>query len=136
MLKLFCLLSLTLYTQISYCANKSAHAIAQAKQEIAQFFKNSSERDKHLFAQYITYYRSEGGYQAVTPAPLVLRESLSPDARNLWEKLKQIAQKNKKFIQKPLGLPGSSKLTPEGEKYYQDLVAYTNDLLRPVSARI
>lgn len=124
-------LSATLFVfSPSLCTNnnyQSIRATTHAKQIITQFFKKASDQDKQLFTDYLAYYRSEGGYQAVTPAPGKLRESLSPDARNLWKKLTQLAQK---FVQKPLGIPGSSKLTKAGEKYYQDLLAYTKELLQ------
>ena len=98
----------------------------RAHKDIDGFMANASDKDQRNFADYLKYYRSEGGYQAVTPAPASLRKSLSSDALNLFGKL---VKKAKKFTRKASSIPGASKLTQLGEKFYSKCIEYITDLI-------
>lgn len=95
-----------------------AHELQRASRRIDKYLKHSSPTDTANVFEYLHYYPS--WYQAVTPAPVTLVESLSHRARNLIESLKEIA---KDFEIKPTPqLPGSSRLSPEGRAYYEEVI--------------
>ncbi len=99
-----------------------------AKSAISEFTTNKtiSHKDKLNFAQYLTYYRSEGHYQAVTPAPRELRESLAQEAKDLFSKILNLA---KDFEIPKKNIPGSSSLSKDGEKFFESIISFTSDRL-------
>ena len=84
-------------------------------------FSKAHPQELKKFKEYLSYYKSEGGYQAVTPAPRTLRESLSKESRELFNKIKRSAQP---YTQPRRAIPGASSLSHEGDIYYQILLKY------------
>lgn len=94
-------------------SEKFKKALAHAKKEIKQLHLYRDDL-KHLI-EYIEFYTS--WYQAVTPAPRDLYDSLSDEAHEFVEELKTIA---KVFERKPKPfLMGATRLNPEGKIFYQ-----------------
>ncbi len=92
--------------------------LKEAYKDVEQYLAKASMQDKKNFAHYLKYYRAEGRYQAVQPAPRSLRESLSSAARTLFRKLTKRARK---FTRTPQPIPGASRLTSDGEKFYESI---------------
>ncbi len=87
------------------------------QQTLARYLGQATPEDLALLMKYLGYYRS--WYQAVRPAPVGLYESLSQSARHVIHDLQEYAQQ---FTRQPQpALPGSSRLTIEGEKFYQSV---------------
>ena len=105
-------------------SQKVTKALPAAYKDIERYFATASDADKTRLAQYLTYYRSEGHYQAVTPAPYELRKSLSAPAQALF---KRLVYRARPFTRAPRALPGASRLTKEGEEYYERIIAFFND---------
>lgn len=105
----------------------------KAYREIELYLAKATPQDQANLAEYLKYYRSEGHYQAVTPVPGALRESLSADAHDLFKKLTKHAQP---FIHKPKSIPGSSRLTAQGEAYYQSLISFIGKKLKKSETNI
>lgn len=123
-----CLLIISLITSPTLAASSSLkRAVAQARKDIELYRAKASDSDLANFAEYLKYYRSEGHYQAVTPAPHALREALSPDAQNLFKKFIKQARP---FTRKPKQLTGSSRLTQEGELFYKSIIAHVNEFIK------
>lgn len=135
------------------------NALPLAKKAVDEFLFGSSTLEKENFAKFLTYYRSY--YQAVTPPPYELRNSLTKKTKKIIEKIKNYA----KVFLKPqakydipkeeqddveltapeslgffeqdvekdeihLHMVGSSKLTQDGENFYQNLVRYVKNKLK------
>ncbi len=102
-------------------------ALNGAYKDIEHYLAKACHRDKTNLAEYLKYYRSEGHYQAVTPAPNALRDSLSPDAQALFKKL---VKRARPFTRKPKPVPGASRLTAEGEEFYESIIAFINESIK------
>jgi hypothetical protein len=102
-------------------------ALSGAYKDIEHYLAKASQCDKTNLAEYLQYYRSEGGYQAVSPAPSTLREALSPAAQALFKKL---IKRARPFTRKAKPLPGSSRLTAEGEEFYRGIITFINESIR------
>ncbi len=102
-------------------------ALNGAFKDIEHYLAKAPQHDRTNFAAYLKYYRSEGRYQAVTPAPSTLRESLSPDAQALFKKL---VKRARPFTHKPKPTPGASRLTAEGEEFYQNIIAFIDGSIK------
>jgi len=84
-----------------------------------------SPQDINNVLKYVTYYRS--WYQAVTPAPINLINSLSPAAKAYIKQLQAIA---KIFETIPENRPGSSRLSMAGNCFYQKIIRLTKHQVR------
>ncbi len=84
-------------------------------------FAQAHPQELQKFKEYLSYYKSEGGYQAVTPAPRTLRHALSAESRELFNRIKQSARR---FTQSKASMPGATSLSKEGDIYYQILLKY------------
>lgn len=93
----------------------------EAREAIDNYFKAATAEDKKNFAEYLRFYRSAGGYQVVTPAPASLLKNLSPQAKALFAKLKELAQS---YTQPRVAKPGATTLTLEGEKFWESIRKY------------
>lgn len=94
-------------------------ALGQVQPLVASYIAQASVPDRKNFLRYLNYYRSEGGYQAVAPAPKEVREALTPASATLFNKIKELA---KPFIKPSTGAAGASKLSAEGDNYYKLLI--------------
>ncbi|MBA3953729.1 hypothetical protein H0X48_00210 [Candidatus Dependentiae bacterium] len=94
-------------------------ALNQAQPLVAAYIQQASVQERQNLARYLTYYRSEGGYQAVTPAPKEVREALTPASATLFNKIKELAAP---FVAPSTTRPGASKLSAAGNTYYQELI--------------
>ena len=92
-------------------------AETKAFAEVNTYLKSATQTDRDNLVNYLGYYRS--WYQAVTPAPQDLFIKLSSNAKDLVKKIKDIAVE---FTTQPAAMAGSSKLTKDGEKFYQDVI--------------
>ena len=124
------LLMSVLCFQVQAASNLQAK-LDKAYKDISAYVKTASSDDLKNFATYINFYRSEGGYQTVTPAPKILRDSLSQDAKELFGKLKRYARP---FTKQLLSVkPGASKLTKEGEEFYTKVKSHLHGELAKTS---
>jgi hypothetical protein len=107
-------------------------ALMTAQQALNVYQRNAPEQEYALLYEYMQYYRS--WYQAVTPAPIQLVEQLSPAALKFIAQLKYAAQP---FTRAPRNMPGSSRLTAQGEQFFQAVVQMVrSQLLDKQLARI
>lgn len=106
--------------------SKLTKAIIEAQKEIKLYLSKARASDKRNFGRYLEYYRSEGGYAAVTPAPYHVQAAISPEARVLFRKLKDLAYP---FTRTPKPMPGASKLTPEGEQFYTAVLNFYKNVM-------
>lgn len=101
------------------------HALATAQQALNFYKRNAPKTDYNNLLAYLDFYRS--WYQSVTPAPMPLIEQLSLAALQFVSQLKHIAQDF--TIKTPRGIAGASRLTPEGELFYQEVIQMVQEQL-------
>lgn len=94
------------------------HALKKATHALDKYLKHSSPLDEQHVFEYLHHYGS--WYQAVTPAPQALVESLSSRAHLLVNRLKKYAQPFELIFDQPM--PGRSRLSPEGRQYYEEVI--------------
>ena len=104
-------------------------ALDKAKRAVDEFVINAAKSstcdDFNVFAQLLNYYRSEFGYQAVTPPPFSLQERATPAVQDLKAKIKAIVADEKSFHQEiPAGIVGGSEINEAGHQFFADLIAY------------
>lgn len=133
------------FLSITLGANPQGHqgqtALDQAKEAITEFVRDAANsatcNDFNVFAQLLSYYRSEFGYQAVTPPPFSLQEKATPAVRALEEKIKAIVAKEPSFHNEiPAGIVGGSKINEAGHQFFADLIAYVQTLQCPPQKKI
>ncbi|HVW98990.1 MAG TPA: hypothetical protein VHA52_00900 [Candidatus Babeliaceae bacterium] len=88
------------------------------RQALVNYKRTASSTDINRLYEYLTYYRS--WYQAVTPPPSDLYESLSDQAKALIKQLKHYAEQ---FIQHPPARAGATSLSKEGDQWYQNILS-------------
>jgi hypothetical protein len=89
------------------------------KQDIESSLQTTSLEELENLKYYISFYRS--WYQAVTPAPKNLEDTLSPQAKKSVNLIKSTAEKY--FMQEPIQrMPGASRLSLDGTKYYDKVI--------------
>jgi hypothetical protein len=93
---------------------------------LSSYKRTAPLSDVRRLRDYLGYYRS--WYQAVTPAPKALYESLSPEARAVANQLKEYAQR---FVQPHTGIPGATTLSKEGNAWYQTVLSWLHDNATP-----
>lgn len=93
------------------------NSLAMAQQALIIYRQSAPEQEYPIMLEFLHYYRS--WYQAVTPPPMSLVEQLSPAALKFIAQLKFIARQ---FEQAPRGIPGASRLTIQGEQFYQTVI--------------
>lgn len=92
--------------------------VAMAQKALNTYQQTAPAQEFPVTLAFLHYYRS--WYQAVTPAPIRLIESLSPAALKFIAQLKALANQ---FTQTPqAGLMGASRLSPEGERFYEKVI--------------
>jgi len=89
-------------------------SLAVAQKALNVYQRSAPEQEFPIMLEFLHYYRS--WYQAVTPAPMELIRHLSPAALKFIAQLKAIAQT---FTRAPQNIPGSSRLTEQGEQFYE-----------------
>lgn len=99
-------------------------ALVTAQQALNEYQHSAPEQDYQNLLEYMRYYRS--WYQAVTPAPIRLVEQLSPAALKFIAQIKHAASP---FTRAPQGIPGSTRLTEEGERFYRTLISMAESQL-------
>lgn len=100
-------------------------AVAMAQKAVNVYQQTAPEQEFPIMLEFLRYYRS--WYQAVTPAPIRLVEQLSPAALKFIAQLKSIANR---FTQTPqAGLMGASRLSAEGERFYQQVITMVQSQL-------
>ncbi|MGC2310739.1 MAG: hypothetical protein WA432_03910 [Candidatus Babeliaceae bacterium] len=92
-------------------------ALIQADNLIDHYLKNATMPEAKNMLAYLAFYRS--WYQSVTPAPADIYDALSPNDFTFIEKLKETA---KPFIEKPRPMPGASRLSQQGNTFYQQVI--------------
>jgi len=106
------------------------HALAAAQQALTLYKYRGPQAEYNKLIDYLQYYRS--WYQAVTPAPRSLVEQLSSDAllyvKNLQSAVNEFALVSP-AIAGSRGQIGASTLSPEGERFYQKVIAMTREQL-------
>jgi hypothetical protein len=107
-------------------------AVQKAEVALRTYLNAASQKDKETFLRYLEYYRSEGGYQAVTPAPQALRMALSEQSRVLFKTLVAYAQPLKRAQE---DIPGYSILSNSGEGYFQTLLEIVREDLKKYSSK-
>lgn len=95
--------------------------VLHAKRDLSPIIKNVSIEDLKKLGKYLAYYRS--WYQAVTPAPRELVESLTDKAKDMLAHIKEAADTH--FTQEPAQkIAGASRLSLYGTKYYDQINAW------------
>lgn len=109
-------------------------AFDKIKPRLEQYAREASPEERGNFANYVGYYRSWGGYQAVSPAPREVTQNLTKEENKLAQEIKRVAEVfvSKKEQSKPSIRPetqviGRSTLSPEGDEYYQRVIDYINN---------
>jgi hypothetical protein len=112
--------------------NGSRYTIQRAADLVRNYKNSESSTEVLKTTNYLNYYRS--WYQAVAPAPVGFFESLSPKSQNFIAEIKKLAEK---FVVTPEKMmPGASKLSAEGEKFYQKVIAQLKSLPEPTEPHI
>ena len=123
-----------LNTKVSECSayTQITAPLIQASQALDEYTATCPHgADQANLIQYLNYYRS--WYQAVTPAPRALVESLSPAAVIFIDQLRAIAEQ---FITTPEQRPGASKLSAAGNCFYQKIILLTKSQLLGIANTI
>jgi hypothetical protein len=112
--------------------SRAQQALQEAKKALEVYARDSDPADQETLLAYLPYFRSWGGYQAVTPAPYEVAEAIeaSPAARAYVNKLQTIA---KRFKTAPTGLAGGSTLSDNGVTFYEKVIKMTEDRLNITS---
>lgn len=96
----------------------SRHTMMEAQKLIAKYKETATPQELEKVINYLTYYRS--WYQAVSPAPADSYKQMSPNSKKLVNQLRELGDR---FIVKPEKMmPGSSRLSPEGDNFYQTAI--------------
>lgn len=116
----------------SFIMAKSAleNALGEAQNALKTYkATNPSSADKADVAEYLTYYRS--WYQAVRPASVELIERIKANqATQTYIDMLKLIVKKYRFVQRPSGLMGASKLSSDGNTFYQEVINSAQKALR------
>jgi hypothetical protein len=93
--------------------------------KLQEYEQKASPAERDNFIKYLDYYKSWGGYQSVTPAPISITSKLTPDDRDVEKFIKYEAQD---FVTEPESgeqpRMGASTLSREGDNYYRMIINY------------
>jgi len=115
------------YICIIYAFSLTAGQQSPFYQDIYHYKLYAPKADLNATIDYLGYYTS--WYQATTPAPRGLWESLSPAAKRLIEKIRNYAERFKN--PSPETMPGASKLSSEGKAYYNSVIQDLQPVIVP-----
>lgn len=99
----------------------SRQTLKRAQELIGKYKKAPTTTPQELekVINYLSFYRS--WYQAVTPAPTDSYKQLSEESKKLVDQLKRWGDT---FIAEPEKMmPGASRLSEEGQSFYQAVIA-------------
>lgn len=110
--------SLLLVPVLTICQSQQNQTpIDQAKVIINDYKGAASTQDKQQLKEFLEYYRH--WYQAVTPPPHGSYKRLTSKAQEVVNKIRKLGDT---FAKKTTTRPGESRLSQEGEKFYQEVL--------------